>query len=134
MAGRIRCYADTSAFIALLDKSDSHHSLFRQLFSVPPCLETSALVVAEGHGWFLRRYDRRRAVQFLAFLDELPKLEIWPFDSGAVSASSAVVRKFIDQDLTLADAHGISIMQRGRFDHCWSTDWHLSLADVPLVH
>src|ERR1700720_4350467 len=58
-------YVDTSAFIAFLDRSDSYHPLFRRLFSEPPPLVTSALVVAEGHGWFLRRYDGNRAIQFL---------------------------------------------------------------------
>jgi len=28
MAQRTECYADTSAFIAFLDKSDSYHPLF----------------------------------------------------------------------------------------------------------
>jgi hypothetical protein len=44
-------------------------------------LITSALVAAEGHGWFLRRYDQRRAAQFLAFLDVLPSLRTFP-DAG----------------------------------------------------
>ena len=61
MAGRTECYVDTSAFVAFLDRSDSFHALFRRL------LTTSSLVIAEGHGWFLRRYDQRRAIQFLAF-------------------------------------------------------------------
>ena len=57
MARKTECYVDTSAWIAFLDGSDSYHGLFRKLFSDPPPLVTSALVVAEGHGWFLRRYD-----------------------------------------------------------------------------
>src|SRR5208282_1425127 len=56
MAKKTECYVDTSAFIAFLDKSDSFHPLFRRLFSDPPPLITSSLVIAEGHGWFLRRY------------------------------------------------------------------------------
>jgi hypothetical protein len=52
MARKTECYADTAAFIAFLDKSDSHHALFRRLFSDPPPLATSALVLAKGHGWF----------------------------------------------------------------------------------
>ena len=72
MAKKTDCYVDTSAFIAFMDRSDSFHALFRRLFSAPPPLATSSLVVAEGHGWFLRRYDRRRAIQFLAFIDVQP--------------------------------------------------------------
>jgi len=50
MAKKTECYVDTSAFIAFLDRSDSFHALFRRLFSEPPPLVTSSLVVAEGHG------------------------------------------------------------------------------------
>jgi predicted nucleic acid-binding protein len=57
MARKTECYVDTSALIAFLDRSDSHHTLFRRLFSDPPPLIASALVIAEGHGWFLRRHD-----------------------------------------------------------------------------
>ena len=133
MGKRTDCYADTSAFIAFLDRSDSYHPLFRRLFSVPPPLITSALVIAEGHGWFLRRYDRRRAIQFLAFVDALPDLTIRAFDATELTRTAAVLKKFSDQDLTLADAHGLSIMHDNRVGACWSTDRHLALTGVPLV-
>ncbi len=111
MAKRTDCYVDTSAFIAFLDRSDSFHSLFRRLFSEPPLLVTSSLVVAEGHGWFLRRYDQRRAIQFLAFIDALPGLVIRGFDMVELTQAGRVVKKYSDQNLTLADAHGLTIMR-----------------------
>lgn len=133
MVKRTECYVDTSAFIAFLDRSDSYHALFRRLFSAPPRLMTSALVVAEGHGWFLRRYDRNRATQFLAFLDALPDLSIKGFDGVELAKASEVAKKYADQKLTLADAHGIALIRESRIASCWSTDRHLSLGGVPLV-
>jgi predicted nucleic acid-binding protein len=133
MAQRIECYVDTSALIAFLDRSDSYHALFRRLFSRPPALVTSALVVAEGHGWFLRRYDQHRAVQFLAFIEELPMLKISDFGSEELNATARLVKKFADQKLTLADGHGLAIMHERRIATCWSTDRHLSLTGVALV-
>ena len=59
-----RAYVDTSGFIAALDRSDTHHDDFRRLFAKPPELLTTALVVAEGHAWFLRRYDAGRGDSF----------------------------------------------------------------------
>jgi hypothetical protein len=38
-------------------------------------------VIAEGHGWFLRRYDRNRAIQFLNFIDDLVVLDIQRFEA-----------------------------------------------------
>jgi predicted nucleic acid-binding protein len=133
MAKGTECYVDTSALIAFLDKSDSFHALFRRLFSDPPPLLTSSLVIAEGHGWFLRRYDRQRAVQFLAFIDALPRLTILGFDISELAKTGCVVRKFSGQELTLADAHGLAIMGELRVNCCWSTDRHLGLGGVPLV-
>jgi predicted nucleic acid-binding protein len=133
MARRTECYVDTSAWIAFLDRSDSYHTLFRRLFSDPPPLTTSALVVAEGHGWFLRRYDQHRAIQFLSFLDELPQLHLRSFDSSELPKATRLVKKFSDQKLTLADAHGLAIMADRRISECWSTDRHLGLTGVRLA-
>jgi len=133
MARKTECYVDTSGFIAFLDKSDSYHSLYRRLFSEPPPLVTSALVIAEGHGWFLRRYDQQRAVQFLAFVEVLPGLTIEAFDEDGLVRAGRVVKKYADQKLTLADAHGLAIMQARRPAACWSTDRHLGLGGVPLA-
>jgi predicted nucleic acid-binding protein len=94
---------------------------------------TSALVVAEGHGWFLRRYDQQRAVQFLAFINVLPQFTIQAFDAVELAKAARVVKKFSDQKLTLADAHGLVIMAERRTVSCWSTDRHLGLSGVPLA-
>jgi predicted nucleic acid-binding protein len=133
MARKTEPYLDTSAFIAFLDRSDSYHPLFRRLFSVPRLLVTSALVIVEGHGWFLRRYDQHRAIQFLAFIAELPRLTVEPFGAEQLAVASAIVKKFQDQKLTLADAHGLAIMKHHRTDICWSTDRHMSLTGVALI-
>jgi len=133
MARKIECYVDTSALIAFLDRSDSYRPVFKSLFSDPPPLVTSSLVVAEGHGWFLRRYDQRRAIQFLSFIGELAALTIQPFDRAALSKSAHLVRRFADQRLTLADAHGLALIEERHIASCWSTDRHLGLTGTPLV-
>ena len=133
MARKTECYADTSAWIALLDRSDSYHNVFRLLFADPPRLATSALTALEGHAWFLRRYDATRAIQFLRFLDALPDLVIVPFDAAALAKTGILVRKYQDQRLTLADAHGLSIMRERRHSVCWSTDRHLALTGARLA-
>ena len=133
MAPRTESYVDTSALIAFLDRSDSYHPLFRRLFSSPPQLVASSLVVAEGHGWFLRRYDRERAIQFLNFIDDLPVLAVQTFDREELQKASRLVKKFGDQSLTLADAHGLVIINERRISTCWSTDRHLGLTGAKLV-
>ncbi len=133
MAGKTRAYVDTSALIAFTDRSDAHHPVFRRLFSEPPPLLTTALVVAEGHAWFLRRYDRTRALQFLAMLEDMTLLTVLSVGPKEQTAAADVLRRFSDQDLTLTDAVGLHVMATHRVQSCWSTDFHLGLTGVPLA-
>ena len=122
----------TSALIAFADRSDSHHALFRRLFGDPPSLFTTPLVVAEGHGWFLKRYDIRKGFQFLSMIESMP-LKIVPIGPEEQRAAITVMRRFSDQDLTLTDAVGLHLMSTRRTRICWSTDFQLGLMKVPLA-
>jgi len=133
MAGKTKAYVDTSALIAFADRSDTYHALFRRLFSEPPALLTTTLVVAEGHAWFLRRYDRTRALQFLSMIEDMRPLEIAAVGATEQVAAGRLLRRFSDQDLTLTDAAGLYLMNRHKIRNCWSTDFHLGLTGVPLV-
>jgi predicted nucleic acid-binding protein len=133
MARKTEAYVDTSALIAFLDRSDSYHPVFRRLFADPPPLVTSALVIAEGHGWFLRRYDAGRAIQFLNFIEDLGPLTVLPFDTSELTRATRIVKRFADQKLTLADAHGLLVMAARKNSICWSTDRHLGLTGVRLA-
>ena len=133
MAKGAEAYVDTSALIAFADRSDSWHPLFRRLFSDPPRLITTTLVVAEGHGWFLKRYDRIKALQFLAMVETMRPLTVLPAGCREIQAASALLRRFRDQDLTLVDACGLHAMEVESVRCCWSADFHLGLTGVPLV-
>ncbi len=133
MAGRTEAYVDTAALIAFADGSDSHHALFRHLFAQPPPLITTTLVVAEGHGWFLRRFDSARALQFLALVGSMLPLKVLGVGLGEQTAATLMLRRFSDQPLTLTDAVGLHLMASRRVQFCWSTDRHMGLTGVPLV-
>ncbi len=133
MATRTRAYVDTSAFIAFFDRSDSLNTHFTRLFSDPPSLLTSTLVIAEGHGWFLRRYDPRRAIGFLQFVRALEPLAVIPFEPGDTALAMPLLSKYADQRISLADAHGLLLMKVHRINACWSSDRHLGLTGVPLA-
>lgn len=133
MGKRVEAYVDTSALIAFVDRSDTHHPLFRRLFSEPPGIITTTLVVAEGHAWFLRRYDRTRALQFLSMIEDMKPLKVAPVGSAEQAGAARLLRRFSDQDLTLTDAVGLHLMREQRIKSCWSTDFHLGLTGVSLV-
>lgn len=107
--------------------------LYRRLFSDPPGLVTTPLVVAEGHGWFLKRYDRTRALQFLSLIEDLQPLRVISVGPNEIVGAVEILRKFSDQDLSLTDAVGLHLMRTQLVGICWSTDFHLGLTGVPLV-
>jgi len=133
MAERAEAYVDTSALIAFADGSDSYHPLFRRVFASPPPIVTTTLVVAEGHGWFLRRFDEARALQFLALIEAMTPLEILSVGIAELQQATAYLRRYSDQPLTLADAVGLHLMTERKIDSCWSTDRHLGMTGVPLI-
>ena len=133
MATRTEAYVDTSALIAFADGSDTHHALFRRLFGEPPPLITTTLVVAEGHGWFLRRFDRSRALLFLAMIEAMGPLKVVGVGTREQKAGTGLLRRFSDQSLTMTDAVGLHLMSSRDIRSCWSTDFHLGLTGVPLV-
>ncbi len=133
MATKTEAYVDTSALIAFADGSDTFHALFRRLFSDPPDLITTTLVVAEGHGWFLRRFDSSRALQFLAMVESMRPLRVLGVSAREQDAGAELLRKYSDQALTMADAVGLHVMEKRQIKTCWSTDFHLGLTGVQLV-
>ncbi|TLM73186.1 MAG: type II toxin-antitoxin system VapC family toxin [Actinobacteria bacterium] len=130
---RTEAYVDTSALIAFMDRTDAHHAAFRSLFADPPPLVTTPLVIAEGHAWFLRRFDRALALRFLALVEDLAPLTVVPVGPAEQAAATELLRRFADQDLTIADAVGLHVMRARRVSACWSTDRHLGLTGVPLA-
>ena len=133
MATRIEAYVDTSALIAFADSSDTHHALFLRLFGDPPPLITTTLVVAEGHGWFLRRFDSSRALLFLAMIEAMGPLRVVGVGAREQTAGTGLLRRFSDQSLTMTDAVGLHVMSSRDIQSCWSTDFHLGLTGVPLI-
>ncbi len=133
MAKRTEAYVDTSALIAFADRSDSFHHLFVRAFAEPPALVTTTLVVAEGHGWFLRRFDSYRALDFVAMVESMAPMKVLGVSRPEWKAGAELLRKFSDQALTLTDAVGLHVMKTRRIRVCWSTDFHLGLTGVPLL-
>ena len=133
MPASAEAYVDTSALIAFADRSDSFHDLFRRAFADPPPLITTPLVIAEGHGWFVKRFDPYRGLDFMGMIEAMRPLKIIEVGNAEIDAAMLILRRFSDQDLTLVDAVGLHLMAARRIRSCWSTDFHLSLTGVPLL-
>jgi hypothetical protein len=63
----------------------------------------------------------------------LPMLTTQPFDAQELDRARRMIKKYAGLNLTLADAHGLSIMSARRPRVCWSTDRHMRLGGADLV-
>ncbi len=133
LPAQIEAYVDSGAFIAFFDKSDTWHARFAGLFARTKGLVTTRLIIAETHGWFVRRFDSYRGLEFLAFIEALNILTVLPTDSEMLEQGRGMLKKFSDQNLTLADACGLAILKKHPKLKNWSTDRHLALTGRKLV-
>lgn len=133
LPGQIEACVDSGAFIAFFDKSDTWHPLFAGLFARTKGLVTTSLVIAETHGWFVRRFDSYRGLEFLAFIEALNILTVLPADTEMLAQGRLMLKKFSDHNLTLADACGLSILKKNPKLKNWSTDRHLALTGRKLI-
>ena len=60
-------------------------------------------------------------------------LRVAAVGSKELNAAGNLVRRYSDQDLTLADAAGLHLMSGRRSRECWATDRHRGLTGVPLA-
>ena len=114
---RPRAYVDTSALIAFLDKSDTQGP--RTSKSLVLAADPSRLASLPAP--VLRSHPSRM------------ELRIVPVGAEEHAGGVRVLRRFSDQDLTLADAVGLHVMKALGIHACWSTDFHLGLTGIPLV-
>jgi len=66
-------------------------------------------------------------------IESMTPLQILSIGASEQRAAARVLRKYADQDLTIADAMGLHLMTERRIASCWSTDRHLGLSGVPLI-
>lgn len=72
-------------------------------------------------------------MEFLSFVRSLKPLAILPFGRDQIESVRPLLTKFEDQGVTMADVHGLFIMQGRRIKVCWSTDRHLGLTGANLA-
>ena len=110
-----RCIVDTSAYYALIDSSDRHHSdalvLLRHLADQRWRLFTTNLVIAETHALVLNRLGRGVALAFLGAMAESSTTveRVTPADE---QRALEIIRQYQDKDFSLTDASTFSVAGR----------------------
>jgi predicted nucleic acid-binding protein len=97
-----RILLDTGPLVALLSATDSRHRLCVDTFAaLPPPLLTCWPVLTEA-AWILRKQPR--PLDRIADAHAAGMFEILPLENGCLTEIAAIMRRYEDAELQLADA------------------------------
>lgn len=94
---------------------------------------TSNLVVAESHALLLRRVGREVALAFLEAVRRPPNRIEHVTPAREDVAVDEWIRRFTDQDFSLADATSFAIMSELRIHEALTLDRHFGTAGFVMV-
>ena len=125
-------FVDSSAWIALADKDDSHHkeaaSSYPSIFKNHKNLITSNLVIAETYIVLLKELRHEAAIQFLERIKTSPRILKICSNENIETEAEGILMKYIDQDFSYADAVSFVIMKRQKIRKAFCFDKHFVTA------
>lgn len=121
-------FVDTGAWLALADQSDQYHdkavAQVKRLVDDNHELITTNLVIHETFMLLSRRISRKAAV---AFLDEIytdSNVQIFHSDHTVEKEAYETIRKYTEQDFSVADCVSFAIMKREGLKRAFTFDKH----------
>ncbi len=130
-------FVDTSAWIALVDKSERRHkdvaAAYKKLLTGTQVLITSDLVLAESHILVRRTLGYSAAETFLESTNTSPSIEIIFLDDALEQVAKELLKKFRDQELSFTDAASFAIMKARRIHRTLTLDQHFKLAGFTML-
>ena len=114
---------DTSGLLCLIDQSEPHHNLARELYGVADRRTIHAYVLAE---WVAlaqaRGIPRPLALQFVGDLVDNPDIEVLWVDEELHRAGMALLADRLDKTYSLCDAVSFVLMRRVGEHEALTTD------------
>ncbi len=130
-------FVDTSAWYPLADVAHADHLAVSEALRVRvragAAVVTSNLVVAEIHALLLRRAGRRVALAFLDAVRRPPNRIEQVTPEREEVAVGEWIRRFADQDFSLADATSFAIMSELGIEEALTLDRHFATAGFVMV-
>lgn len=121
----MKVFVDTSAFIALDDRSDSRHADAKDFYDALTAsdrLFTSNYVVDEAITRFRYAVGHHAAVRFAEAILGSRLYEILYVDSDVEAGALQVLKRFRDKELSFTDCTTIALVQRHGLDAVFAFD------------
>jgi len=132
-----RVFVDTSAWVAVVDSSDSHHPIatrtYKRLLKSPFTFVTTILVVAETQIWLRRRASPEAASTFLKNINESQRVEIIYPNARLEAEAKRILRQYADQDFSLTDAISFAFMYQNGLTEAFAYDRHFATAGYTII-
>ena len=125
-------FVDSSAWIALADKDDSHHkeaaSSYPSIFKNHKNLITSNLGIAETYIVLLKELGHEVAIEFLERIKASVRILKTCSNENIETEAEEILVKYMAQDFSYADAVSFVIMKRQKIRKAFSFDKHFVTA------
>lgn len=125
-------FVDSGAWLALVAPDDQHHRQAKQalpkILRRYPQLISSNLVLAEAYSLIQRVAGKARALSFLDFVHESPRVKIVYSDREVENRAIDLVKKFGDQTFSYTDAVSFVLMQSMDLVEAFGFDIHFKVA------
>ena len=128
-----RLFVDTSALLALLDRSDPRHRATTEAFAEMALddLLTHGYVVAESIAVARRRFGVDGAKALIG--DLLPIIELVPVDPAMHAAALARYRAALPSGTSFVDQVSLAVIARERVNAVFALDGDLASSGVTLI-
>jgi predicted nucleic acid-binding protein len=125
-------FVDSSAWLALADKSDKHHakatSVYPDLLERHQRLVTTNLVIAETYILLRRSLGSQPALEFLERVAKSPRIEKAYSTMALELEAERILRQYADQEFSFTDAVSFAMMQARGIEKAFAFDKNFTIA------
>ena len=132
----MKCFVDSSAWIALADRTDQYHlqaSAFLRQLSASDLLHTSNYVLAETITRLRRTAGHHVAVRWAEDCRKSHLLHIHYGDQEVDDAALQIFKKYADQELSFVDCASMALMERLNIERIFAFDEDFRKSGFVLV-
>ena len=123
-------FVDTSFWVALRNRRDTHHTEARELLSnsdLPPLLTTNH-VIGETWTFLRRRAGHESAVAFLDVISTSERLAVEHVSESLESQAMRWLRRHDEREYSFVDATSFQVMANSRIDSALAFDGDFTAA------
>jgi len=131
-------FADTSAFIAILNKRDQYHTQATKklngiLQKSPVTLLTTTHVFAEIVTRIQRKISADKAIQAGSLIRKDKRIEIITPHQEAIELAWKIYGKYHDQKFSFVDCISFAVMQQLNINRAFAFDKHFSIMGFKIL-